>query len=168
MQRRNSSFEGETDTDGNTKNEGNIEANITITSPENKVYNTENVTVAYTIESEVQPLGHFTGGLFDPFLRYACFLDYDSSKLSPGFPTSSVEIILSYNSENSVSTCSGTLTKLTQGPHNITAWVQKELNYLSYGLPVGSAFSTVTFYVDSSLRTSRFFSLKPKLITHLT
>jgi hypothetical protein len=130
-------------------NEGDIEASIAITSPESKVYNTENVTVAFTIESEIQPLGHFTGGLFDPFLRYACFLDYDSSKLSPGYPTTSVELVLSYNSENNISTCRGTLTNLTQGPHNLTAWVQKELNYLSYGLPVGSAFSTVSFYVDS-------------------
>ena len=140
---------GQPDTNGNTINDGNPDASITITLPKSKVYNTENVTVAFTIESKVPPLGHFTGGLFDPFLRYGCLLDYDCSKLTLGFPNSNVDIVLSYNGKSNVSTCNATLTKLSQGPHNITAWVQKELNYLSYGLPVGSVFSTVSFHVDS-------------------
>jgi hypothetical protein len=48
----------------NTISEGSPSGNITIQSPENKTYNENNVTLAFTIESGAQPVEYFNGTLF--------------------------------------------------------------------------------------------------------
>ena len=147
---------------GDTIIEGNPHENVTILSPENKVYNTENVTVSFDIESTVPPLDSFTGTLFDPYFRYGCFLDYNTQTLisekpmnidqwnphKPGFiPNSSANLTLFGHGDGWQ--CNGTLRNLSQGTHQLTVWIDEELNYISTGHYVGSVFSTVSFTVDS-------------------
>jgi hypothetical protein len=147
---------GDTVTNGNTIIDGNPDANVTITSPESKVYNTDNVTLAFTIESNAPPQEDFSGSLFDIFLRHGCALDYDTSKLVnlivntnllDDFPDNP-SVALS-NLGNNLYGGNVSLTDLSQGPYNITVWVRAEQDYLSYGVPVGSVFATVSFNIDS-------------------
>jgi len=148
--------------DGNTIIDGNTNANVTIQSPENKVYNVNSIALAFTIETDVEPLEYFTGGLYELFLRYGCFLDYDIARFvanpawldienwdseKPGFiPDSNVDVVLSDLVNGYV--CNATLTGLSQGPHNVTVWVKAERYVLSYSSYAWSIFSTVFFNVD--------------------
>ena len=121
-----------------------------------RTYNENNVILAFTIESNAPPLEDFSGSLFDLFLRHGCALDYDTSKLVnliantnllDDFPdTPSVALS---NLGNTLYGGNASLTDLSQGPHNITVWVRAEQNYLSYGVPVGSVFTTLSFNIDS-------------------
>jgi len=141
-----------------TKIEGNPDDNVTLLSPEDKVYDPNNITLAFVIQGAAPPLDYFHGSVFDPFVRYGCLLDDDLSNVSmnlnnwnpnqPGFiPNSSFKMSLSPYGNNSY-LCSAKLTNLSEGPHNITAWVEEELDYISYGEYVGTIFSTVSFMVD--------------------
>jgi len=133
------------------------DANVTITSPENKVYSTDNVTVAFKIESILPPTRN---GVLAHFLRYGCLLDHSFSiKTREGLDgagnkftynytdwESNVDVVLSRYGDGYL--CNATLTKLSEGPHNITAWVEERIDYLSYDITVGSVYSTVQFNVD--------------------
>lgn len=99
---------------------------------------------------------YFSGRLFDLFLRHGCALDYDTSKLVnlivntnllDEFPDNP-SVALS-NLGNNLYGGNATLNDLSQGPRNITVWVRAEQDYLSYGVPVGSVFTTVSFNIDS-------------------
>jgi hypothetical protein len=141
--------------DGNSIIEGNTNANVTIQSPENKTYNENNVTLAFTIESDVPPMEYFKGSLFDLFLRHGCALDYDTSKLVnlivntnllDEFPDSP-SVALSNLGNRYVG--NATLIDLSQGPHNITLWVRADQFMLSYSGYVWAIFSTVSFNIDA-------------------
>ena len=154
--------QGDLISNGNTIIDGEANANITMQSPENKVYKENSIAVAFTIETNVDPLEYFTGNLFDLFLRYGCFLDYDIAKYvanpawldienwdpeKPGFiPDSNVDVVLSNLGNGYV--YNATLTGLSQGLHNVTVWVKAEQYCLSYGVYEWSVFSTVFFNVD--------------------
>jgi hypothetical protein len=136
---------------------GSPGANITITSPENKVYSTDNVTVAFKIESGI-PLTNNV--VLAHYLRYGCLLDHSFSiktyvylddagnKITYNHTDweSNVDLVLSRYEDGYL--CNATLTKLSEGPHNITAWAEERINYLSYDIIVGSVYSTVQFNVD--------------------
>jgi len=137
----------------NTIIKGNPNANITIQSPENKTYNENNVKLAFTIESNAPPLADFRGRLFDLFLTYGCVLDYDTSKLIANTNLldnflDNPSVTLS-NLGNTLYGGNASLTDLSQGPHNITVWVRVEQNYLSYSVPEGFVFTTLSFNIDS-------------------
>jgi hypothetical protein len=146
-------------------------ANITITSPENKVYSTDNVTVAFKIESGI-PLTR--NGLFAHVLRYGCLLDHGFSiktyvgldgagnKITFNYTDweSNVDLVLSRYEDGYL--CNATLTKLSEGPHNITAWAEERINYLSFGELVGSVYSTVQFSVDLLPPSISILSPEPK------
>ncbi len=124
----------------------NADANFTINSPESKVYNTDNVTVAFTINTTL-PVGF--AGVVCEFLGYGCLLDSSSdyfSKTNGDCYSSNVDDALSRYGNGYL--CSANLTNLSEGPHNITAWVQEEINYISWYGTDGFAFSTVSFTVD--------------------
>jgi hypothetical protein len=136
------------------------DTNVTITSPENKVYYTDNVTVAFIIESDIEPLDYFTGSALYPFLRYGCLLDHSFSiKTREGLDAagnkfkynyidweSNVDVVISRYGDGYL--CNATLTKLSEGSHNITVWVEEDRHYISYYIVVGSVYSTVQFNVD--------------------
>ncbi len=148
--------QGDITSNNNTIINGNTNANVTIQSPENnKTYNENNVTLAFTIESDVVPMENFSGGLFDLFLRHGCALDYDTSKLVDlivntnlldEFPEN-VSVALSDIGNSYVG--NATLTDLSQGPHNVTVWIRADSFWLSYSCYVWSIFATVSFNIDS-------------------
>jgi hypothetical protein len=89
------------------------------------------------------------------FLRHGCALDYDTSKLVDlivntnlldEFPEN-VSIALSGSGNRYVG--NGTLTDLSQGPHNLTVWVRVDQFMLSYSGYVWAIFATVSFNIDS-------------------
>jgi hypothetical protein len=140
-----------------TISEGSPSGNITIQSPENKTYNENNVTLAFTIESGAQPVEYFNGTLFSLYLRHGEALDYDTSKLInlmwhtnllDEFPFS--PFLTLSNLGNNLYVGNSTLTNLSQGSHNITIWIRAEKNYLSYGVRVGYVLTTVSFNIDST------------------
>jgi hypothetical protein len=149
--------QGDITYNGNTIIDGNPSANITIQSPENKSYNENNVTLAFTIGSGAPPVEYFKGTLFDLFLRHGEALDYDTSKLvNPvvntnlfdEFPFSPFLTLSDLGNNRYVGNT--TLTNLSQGPHNITVWVRTDRFMLSYSGYVGGAiFQTVSFNIDS-------------------
>jgi hypothetical protein len=151
--------------------EGSPNSTITIVSPQNITYDSDNVTVAFLIQSNGKPLEYSTAKLFEPFFRYGCFLDYgiianqtiDLDHWNPdraGFiPNSNVNITIHHTDEGWL--CNATITKLSEGSHYITAWVDEELNYISYGEHVGSVFSTVDFTVDTQPSSSTSPSPSP-------
>jgi hypothetical protein len=142
---------------GDADTNSNSVVNVTITSPENKVYYTDNVTVAFKIESILPPT---RSGVLAHFLRYGCLLDYSFSiKTREGLDAAGNKFTYNYidwesNVDVAISRygdgylCNATLTKLSEGSHNITVWVEECINNLSYDLTVGSVYSTVQFNVD--------------------
>jgi hypothetical protein len=118
-------------------------AAVTIISPENKVYSTNNVTVEFKIESGYPP----TRGnvVFARFFLWGCLLDR-SFNIST-YWDNNVEVDLSLYGYGYL--CNATLTKLSEGPHTITAWVEERINYLSYDLVSAYVYSNVTFNIDS-------------------
>jgi hypothetical protein len=153
----------------NTIMDGSPSGNITIQSPENKTYNENNVTLAFTIESGAQPVEYFNGTLFSLFLRHGEALDYDTSNLIdlmwhtnllgdfPFWPFLTLS-----NLGNNLYVGNSTLTNLSQGPHNITVWIRAEKNYLSYGVRVGYVLTTVSFNIDSIPPNISILSPEPK------
>ncbi len=140
---------------------GNPEANIIIQSPLSKTYNQNNITLAHTIESSVPPQELFQGRLYDYFIRHGVALDYDTNELVnlinntnllnqfPDNPSVALSKI-----GNDLYGGNVTLTELSKGEHSITVWLRTEQDYISYGIPIGCAFSTVSFYVDSTIPTN--------------
>ncbi len=141
---------------GNSIILGNPKATISIQSPTSKTYNQDNLYFAYTIQSEYPPLELFHGQLFDYFIWHGIAMDYNIDHLvdlvnntnpayqfpaSPSVPLSKVGSTL-YSGNT-------TLTGLSQGYHNITVWLRTEENYISYGIPIGCAFLTVSFNINS-------------------
>ena len=141
---------------GNSIIIGDPKATISIQSPVSKTYNQDNIYFAYSIQSEYPPLELFHGQLFDYFIWHGIAIDYDINHLvdlvnntnpayqfpaSPSVPLSKVASNL-YSGNT-------TLTGLLQGYHNITVWLRTEEDYISYGIPIGCAFLTVSFNVNS-------------------
>ncbi len=145
---------GET-SDNNTIVDGNTNANVTIQSPENKTYNSNNVTVAFTIESETPPWEFFDGRVLQLFLRHGIVVDYNTSKLVEtdlafqywNLPEDNVSVTLSSASRNRY-VGNATLTGLSQGRHNLTVWIRADTNMISYGIYEWSVFTTVSFNID--------------------
>jgi hypothetical protein len=130
---------------------GDTNANVTLQSPENKTYNENNVTLTFTIESDVPPAEFFSGGVLGIYLAHGCVLDYNTSKLVDDFSKrywifpNDVPLALSRSGNRYVG--NATLTGLSQGPHNITVWIRAEQNMISYAGIKWSVFSTVSFSV---------------------
>jgi hypothetical protein len=137
---------------------GNTNAKITIQSPENKTYKENNVTLAFTIESDVPPTEYFNGSVLDLCLRHGVVLDYDTAKLvdildtstfpQGGFPDD-VPITLSAIGNRYVG--NATLTGLSHGSHNITVWIRAEQYMISYSGLVWAVFSTVSFSIPPQI-----------------
>jgi len=142
----------------NTVIYGNTNAKVTIQSPENKTYKENNVTLAFTIESDVLPTEYFNGSVLDLFLRHGVVLDYDTAKLVDildtstfphgGFPDD-VPITLSAIGNRYFG--NATLTGLSQGAHNITVWIRADQFMLSYSGLVWAVFSTVAFTIPPQI-----------------
>ncbi len=64
-------------TGAKTTVEGKPSQTVTIISPQNKVYNADDIKVTIEINSTVPPLEAAPVALFQPFFRYGCYLDYD-------------------------------------------------------------------------------------------
>jgi hypothetical protein len=131
---------------------GDTNANVTIQSPENKTYNENNVTLAFTIESDLPLAEIIRGSRLPLFLRHGVVLDYDTAKLDT--------IINSYQywnlPDNVPATLSAsgnryvgntTLTGLSQGPHNVTVWIRADQSMISYSIYRWAIFSTVSFSI---------------------
>jgi hypothetical protein len=130
---------------------GDTDANVTIQSPENKIYNENNVTLTFTIETDVPLAENFSGGVLQLYLAHGCVLDYNTSKLVNDvsskywiFPNT-VPLTLSGSGNRYVG--NATLTGLTQGSHNILVWIRAEQYMISYSIINWSVFSTVSFSV---------------------
>ena len=142
----------------NTVIYGNTNAKITIQSPENKTYKENNVTLAFTIESDVPPTEYFNGSVLDLCLRHGVVLDYDTTKLvdildtstfpQGGFPDN-VPITLS--AIDNLYVGNATLTGLSHGSHNITVWIRAEQYMISYSGLVWAVFSTVSFSIPPQI-----------------
>jgi hypothetical protein len=141
--------------DSDTIVDGNTNANVTILSPENRTYNKNNVTLAFTIENDLQ-LAEITRGSGLPlFLRHGVVLDYDTSKLDTIINSyqywnlpDNVPATLSASGNRYVG--NATLTDLSQGPHNVTVWVRADQSMISYSIYLWAIFSTVSFNIDLS------------------
>jgi hypothetical protein len=131
--------------------DGNANANVTIQSPEHKTYNTNNVTLTFTIESDVPPTEYFKAHLLSLFLRHGCVIDYDTSKLFRAVTSGAyylpdnVSATLSDQGNRYVG--NATLTNLTQGPHEVTVWVRADQYMISYSGYRWAVFSTVSFSI---------------------
>jgi len=139
---------------GNTIIKGNATANVTIQSPENKTYNKNNVTFAFTIKSDVLPMEYFRGAVFQLFLRHGCVIDYDTSKLVGAVSSGdyynlpdNIPVTLSDLGNRYVGNT--TLTGLSQGPHNVTVWIRADTYMISYSGYEWSVFTTVSFNIDT-------------------
>jgi hypothetical protein len=151
-------FIKEGNTSENTIIYGNTDAKVTIQSPENKIYNENNVTLAFTIESDVPPPEYFDGRVLGLCLRHGVVLDYDTAKLVDildtstypqwGFPDD-VPITLSAIGDCYVG--NATLTGLSPGAHNISVWMRAEQYMISYSGLVWAVFSTVTFSIPPQI-----------------
>jgi hypothetical protein len=143
---------GDADTNSNVV-VGSPGATITIVSPESKVYSTDNITVAFKIESGVPPTRNV--GLFAHFLIWGCLLDHSYTDRE-----SNVDVVLSPYGQGYL--CNATLTKLSEGPHTITAWAEEDINYMSFAGVAGSVYSTVQFSVDLLPPSISILSPEPK------
>jgi hypothetical protein len=140
----------------NTVIYGGTNANVTIQSPENKTYNENNVTLAFTIESDL-PLAEIIRGSGLPlFLRHGVVLDYDTSKLDTIINSyqywnlpDNVPATLSASGNRYVG--NATLTDLSQGPHNITVWIRADQSMISYSIYRWAIFSTVSFSIPPQI-----------------
>jgi hypothetical protein len=140
----------------NTVIYGDTNANVTIQSPENKTYNENNVTLAFTIESDL-PLAEIIRGSGLPlFLRHGVVLDYDTSKLDTIINSyqywnlpDNVPATLSASGNRYVG--NATLTDLSQGPHNITVWIRADQSMISYSIYRWAIFSTVSFSIPPQI-----------------
>ncbi len=153
--------------------EGTPNATIMIQSPINKTYNQNNIVFNYTIQSNNAPMEFFNGTLLNYWVRHGVALDYDTDKLVnlientnlldqfPDNPSINLSKIDDYLYGGNI-----TLTNLSQGNHNITVWLRTEQDYLSYGIPVGSIITTISFNVDSI--PSKVLILSPQTKTYNT
>jgi len=134
---------------------GDTNANVTIQSPENKTYNENNVTLTFTIESDVPLVENFSGGVYALFLRHGCVLDYDTSKLVSNVvnqywaSANNVPMALSASGNRYVGNV--TLTGLTQGPHNVAVWIRADRYMISYSGLEWAVFSTVFFSISPQI-----------------
>jgi hypothetical protein len=133
---------------------GDTNANVTIQSPENKTYNENNVTLAFTIESDVPPMEYFRSAVLQLFLRHGCVIDYDTSKLVEAVASGdyynlpdNIPVTLSDLGNRYVGNT--TLTGLSQGPHNVTVWIRADTYMISYSGYEWSVFTTVSFNIDT-------------------
>ena len=132
--------------------DGNANANVTIQSPENKTYNGNNVTLSFTIESDLSLAESIRGGGLPLFLRHGVVLDYNTSKLDTIINSyqywnlpDNVPVTLSASGNGYVG--NATLTDLSQGPHNVTVWVRADQSMISYSIYRWAILSTVSFSV---------------------
>jgi hypothetical protein len=73
--------QGETTTNNSIIIDGNPNATLTIQSPVNKNYYENNITVTFSIETDVPPQENFGGKLFALFLRHGVALDSEIASL---------------------------------------------------------------------------------------
>ena len=136
----------------NTVIHGDTNANVTIQSPENKTYNENNVTLTFTIESDILIAEDIREGVLPLFLRHGVVLDYNTSKLDAIINSyqywnlpDNVPVTLSTSGNGYVG--NATLTDLSQGPHNITVWIRADQSMISYSIYRWAILSTVSFSV---------------------
>ena len=137
--------------------DGNPNLTVNITSPESRAYSETFARVNFTIEGAVEKIYDGTRALFDPFFRWGCELDYNTTKLaelvaSPGtwfedLPRNSAGAVISkteggYEGYTSPS-------GLSEGVHNVTVWVRVEKYLISYSTYLGAVINTVSFKVDT-------------------
>jgi hypothetical protein len=118
-------------------------ATVTIISPENKVYSTDNITVTFKIESGYSPTHENV--VFARFFTWGCLLDRSFNITT--YWKNNIDAVLSLYGYGYL--CNATLTKLSEGPHTITAWVAEWMDYISYDMGLGDVYSTVSFIIDS-------------------
>ena len=136
--------------------DGNANANVTIQSPENKTYNGNNVTLSFTIESDLSLAESIRGGGLPLFLRHGVVLDYNTSKLDTIINSyqywnlpDNVLVTLSASGNGYVG--NATLTDLSQGPHNVTVWVRADQSMISYSIYRWAILSTVSFSIPPQI-----------------
>jgi len=136
--------------------DGNANANVTIQSPENKTYNGNNVTLSFTIESDLSLAESIRGGGLPLFLRHGVVLDYNTSKLDTIINSyqywnlpDNVPVTLSASGNGYVG--NATLTDLSQGPHNVTVWVRADQSMISYSIYRWAILSTVSFSIPPQI-----------------
>jgi len=133
-------------TNSTTVVDGNPDSTISIQSPENKTYNFNNVTLRFTIATDIpsSPM------VAQPFYVDGANLDYNTANLENTFQgenwlTFPTSLPLSLTSNGGTAN----LTGLSQGPHQLTVWLVVSQYEISYDNYVGSVYSTVSFNIDS-------------------
>ena len=131
-----------------TISNGSPVASVYIQSPENKTYNDNNVTLNFTIATNISS----TPIVAQLFYKVGADLDYNTSSLLdifdgsahvyPSYPTSLPLSLTNYGG-------TANLTDLSQGPHQLTVWLVVFQYMISYAGYVGSVYSTVSFNIDS-------------------
>jgi hypothetical protein len=130
---------------GNIKN-----VSISLLSPENKTYNVNNLTLAFTADTGGLPQMSASGGGLQ--YRIGANLDYNTSSI-PGtlssqyFPEPSLP--LSVPASYSRGNITFALTNLSEGSHHVTVWIVVYAMALGFGIEVGDCISTVSFTIDS-------------------
>ena len=133
---------------------GNPDANIVIQSPDNLTYNKNNVSLSFTIETNITQAAH---GGFGPIFIYGVALDYNTSDVVNQvvsnvygineFPDNVLTSLTSLG--NNLYAGNATLNNLSQGHHNVTVWDAVYFDMLSYTYYTAAIFSTVSFNIDS-------------------
>lgn len=146
-----------------------LNLNLTISSPENKTYNTINVPLNFILESNAEPSQLVVyGNLFGLYSAPIVALDQNTNnvtniienglywQLPEDAPAKWTKIGSDLFSGNA------TFSNLSQGNHNVTIGVEAVLDYISYDVPVGYSFTTISFSIDTIPPSVSILSLQNK------
>jgi len=128
--------------------------NVTIQTPQNKIYNQNNITLNFTINSNTIPKPLWPFKLFGLYLLQGVAIDYEQNELmtivETNIPAMPFDAAITY-SKLGEDTYEGNavLENLSQGPHNVTVWSRAESSFISWGYKAGLAYTTVFFTIDT-------------------
>lgn len=128
--------------------DGSPASSISIQSPENKTYNDKNITLHFTIatdipsEPKVAQQFYVAGADLD-FNTYSLVDIFNG--LTYGYPSTPISLPISFTNQGGTAN----LTDLSQGPHQLTVWLVVFQYMISYDGYEGSVYSTVSFNIDS-------------------
>ena len=128
--------------------------------PENKTYNVNDIKLNFTIASDISKVPQVA----QPFYIVGADLDYNTSSLvdifsglTYGYPSYPTSLPLSFIGNQGTAN----LTDLSQGAHQLTVWLVVFQYMISYDGYLGSAYSTVSFNVDSIPPNIKILSPEP-------
>jgi hypothetical protein len=130
-------------------------ANVTIQSPENKTYNENNVTLAFTIESDIPPVENFSRGTYALYYVRGCVLDNDTSQfvydVTNKYYVIPNNVPVAFSGSGNRYVGNTTLTGLSQGHHTVTVWLRAQRFMISYAWIEGVVFATASFSIPPQI-----------------